>query len=319
MITLTQLEYVLAVAKHGHFSKAAEECHITQPTLSQQIQKLESDLGVILFDRSKKPILLTDLGARLVEQAKIILAEVHKFQDLAEQQSEDIMGELSLGIIPTIAPYVLPLFLKKMLTQYPKLKLTIREMQTARILEALENDELDVGLVATPIASSHMEEYPLFYEPFHLFVASSHPLAQKSRIKQSDLKYDDVWLLAEGHCLRGQILEVCSLPKDKAGRRQVDFESGSIETLERLVEANGGYTLVPELALQSDRKRSKVLVREFERPIPSRQIGLIHRRRQHKLHLIEALGELIIASLPERIRKLRPKDLEVLEVNEPSD
>lgn len=313
MITLTQLEYILAVAKHGHFGKAAEECHITQPTLSQQVQKLENDLDLVIFDRSKKPILLTDVGEKLIAQAQIILSEVHKFRDLAQQQPDQISGELSLGIIPTLAPYILPLFLKRTAQAFPKLKLVIRELQTERIVSALEHDELDVGLLATPLGLSQIEEYPLFYEPFYLYAAEGHPLAQKNKLKQSDLKYDDIWLLTEGHCLRGQVLEVCGLGRSKEFK-QIDFESGSIETLERMVETNGGYTLIPELALPNAGRRGKVSIRNFERPIPSRQVGLVYRRRQHKLHLIEALGEQIIASLPERLRKIRPKDLEVLQV-----
>lgn len=316
MVTITQLEYILAVAKHGHFGKAAEECHITQPTLSQQIQKLESDLDLVLFDRSKKPILLTDAGKRLIDQAQIILSEVHKFETLAKQSPNEIAGSLSLAIIPTLAPYVLPLFLKRVTRAFPKLKLQIREMQTERILTALESDELDVGLLATPVNVAQMQEYPLFYEPFHLFVSEDHPLAKKGKVKQSELKFDDIWLLTECHCLRSQVLELCSLSKDRQGKKQVDFESGSIETLERLVVANGGYTLIPELALLAAHIHKKVQVREFERPIPSRQVGLIYRRHQYKLPLIEALGENIIASLPERIRQLRPKDLEVLEVSQ---
>jgi LysR family hydrogen peroxide-inducible transcriptional activator len=314
MVTITQLEYILAVAKYGHFSKAAEECHITQPTLSQQIQKLEADLNLVLFDRSKKPILLTDAGKKLIQQAQIILSEVHKFESLAKHQPNEISGELSLAVIPTLAPYILPLFLKKMVTAYPDLKLQIREMQTERILAALENDELDVGLLATPLNAPQMLEYPLFYEPFHLFVSQDHPLAKKTKIKQSDLKFDDIWLLTEGHCLRSQVLELCSLPKERKEKKQLDFESGSIETLERLVVTNGGYTLIPELALSTSQSFKHIRIKEFERPIPSRQVGLIYRRHQYKLPLIEALGENIIASLPEKIRKLRPKDLEVLEV-----
>ena len=313
MITLTQLEYILAVAKHGHFGKAAKECHITQPTLSQQIQKLETDLGTVIFDRSKKPILLTDAGSKLIEQAKVILTEVHKFSDLASQEPNTISGELSLGVIPTLAPYLLPLFLKDLSKKFPKLNLTVREMQTERIVEALENDRLDVGLLATPLNISQIEEYPLFYEPFYLYVATDHPLAKRSRIKQTDLKSEDIWLLTEGHCLRNQVLEICSLSKVGNHKKQVDFESGSIETLERLVDANGGYTLIPELALPFS-KSKKAVVQSFERPIPSRQVGLVYRRKQHKLQMIEALGEIIIASLPEEIRKLREKDLNVLEI-----
>ncbi len=311
--SLTQLEYVLAVHKAGHFSKAAELCGVTQPTLSMQIQKLEEDLGVVIFDRSKKPVLLTTPGKRLIEQIQMVLFEAKKLDEIVNDDQDSIIrGELVMGVIPTIAPYVLPKLLPVVEKRFPELRLTIFEQQTHRIIDALGTDEIDVGLLATPIRIPKIFEYPLFYEPFYLYSRKDHELAHRTRIKYSALKFDDIWLLEEGHCLRDQVLDLCAIGKKDQSARRFRFESGSLETLKSLVASYGGYTLLPHLAATDLRAGTGIL--PFERPIPAREIGLVYRREHYKNLMIEALGEAILESIPVEVRKLRRKDLEVLAV-----
>lgn len=311
--SLTQLEYVLALHKHGHFAKAAESCHVTQPTLSMQIQKLEEDLGVVIFDRSKKPILLTDVGQRIIEQIQTVLYEARKIEGLVKaSESDEQTGELTLGVIPTIAPYVLPLLLPILENQHKGLKLKILELQTHRIVEALSSDEIDVGLLATPLKIQKIFEYPLFYEPFSVYCQKDHALGDLKKVKYSNLKFDDIWLLSEGHCLRHQVLDVCSIKDIKSPHRPFLFESGSLETIKSLVENYGGYTLLPELATRDISKKASLI--PFDRPIPAREVGLVYRREHYKLGLIETLGEAILTAIPEHVRKIRPKDLEILPI-----
>ncbi len=310
--SLTQIEYVLAVHKHGHFAKAAESCLVTQPTLSMQIKKLEDDIGAPIFDRSKKPILLTEIGQALIGQLQTLLYEARKIATIVESHAGTaVHGELTIGVIPTIAPYLLPGLFATAEKKRSELVLDVRELQTQQIVEGLENDEIDVGIVALPLDISKVFELPLYYEPFYVICRNDHVLADLKRIKSSQLRYPDIWLLEEGHCMRNQTLDVCTTKKALAPRK-FKFESGSLETLKNIVQKSGGYTLLPAMAL--DPVDSKTRVIPFERPIPSRQVGLVYRREHYKSHLIESLGELISESLPEEIRKLRARDLEVLKI-----
>lgn len=310
--SLTQLEYVLAVYRHGHFAKAAQACFVTQPTLSMQIQKLEETSGVIIFDRSKKPVLLTDKGQKLIEQMQKVVSEAKRLADLMSvDPSGKLEGQLHVAIIPTIAPYLLPLLLPLMQRKFPGLQLKIQEMQTQRIVEALENDEVDVGVLATPLKISKIQEKPVYWEPFFVLCQKGHELSSQKRIKHKDLSGGDLWLLEEGHCLRHQILDVCSV-RNRKTQGGIQFESGSIETLKNLVSTSGGYTLVPQLA--TSHLASNVVLIPFERPIPAREIGLVQRREHYKQELVVALEQGIRESLPEEIRSIKPKDLEVLPV-----
>ncbi|MCB0361586.1 MAG: hydrogen peroxide-inducible genes activator [Bdellovibrionales bacterium] len=313
--SLTQLEYVMAVHKYGHFAKAAEACGVTQPTLSMQIQKLEGEFEVALFDRSKKPILLTEAGKRLIDQIQTILFEARRMNEMIQAGNKlKNQGLLLLGIIPTIAPYLLPRLLPVIDRNFPHLRLKIVEMQTQPIVEALEKDEIDVGLLATPLNLAQIYEYPLFYEPFFAFCQKGHPLSGRKKLKYSELKYDDIWLLTEGHCLRHQVLDVCALEEEKRLKKKFQFESGSLETLKSLVDSSGGYTLLPMLATVNGMGARTQLI-PFERPIPAREVGLVYRRKQHKVDLIESLGEAVLSSLPESLRKIRQKDLDILPID----
>jgi len=311
--SLTQLEYVMAVHKYGHFAKAAEACFVTQPTLSMQIQKLEEDLGVVIFDRSKKPILLTQIGKKIISQMQTVLFEARKIEGLIQQEKKgNKQGSLVVGVIPTIAPYLLPRLLPVVEDLYPEMELNIKELQTDQILDSLNNDEIDVGVLATPTQMAQMFEMPLYYEPFYVLSDKKHPYADLKKIKYNALKMDDVWLLEEGHCLRNQVLDICTTRKSGGEGRKYKFESGSLETLKNLVDLYGGYTLLPALAAERIGSRSHLT--SFERPIPAREIGLVYRREHYKSELIEALGEAILNAIPEELRKIRQKDLDVLPI-----
>lgn len=311
--SLTQLEYVLAVHKFGHFAKAAEYCSITQPTLSMQIQKLEESLGVVIFDRSKKPILLTDLGAAIIDQIQVVVSEAKKIDSIIQMRSQKgLHGTLILGVIPTIAPYILPRLLPVLEKKYEGLDLQIRELQTHQIVQALNTDEIDVGLLAIPLKEPKIIEQFIYYEPFSVLTAKDHPMAMQKKVKYAALNSDDIWLLEEGHCLRNQVLDVCTLNKSKQEKKKFKFESGSLETLKKLIDSYGGYTLLPWLAKDDYGKNSAIV--EFDRPIPAREIGLVYRREHYKADLITAMAEAIRLSIPEELRKIKQKDLDVLPV-----
>lgn len=314
MTSITQLEYILAVDTHRHFGKAAEACAVTQPTLSMQLQKLEDELGVVIFDRSKKPILPTPVGEKLISQARIVVTEFKKMSYLSQQTTE-VSGSFRIGVIPTLSPYLLPLFLNRFSQAYPKVTLEIAELQTEEIVRMLEHDELDAGLMATPLNISSLQEDVICYEPFYLYAHQAHPMAKKSKINDDDLDISQLWLLAEGHCLRKQALRLCGVKSSKSVLKNVMFESGNLETLKRMVDQNVGCTLLPYLALVGfDPKRHNCVVVEFAKPIPSREVSLVYRRLHLKEAIISALYDVICQSLPPELAKLRRKHLEVVDI-----
>lgn len=309
--SLTQIEYVLALHRYGHFAKAAKHCLVTQPTLSMQIQKLEAMLGIILFDRSKKPLLLTDVGQRLIPQFQTILNEARKIDDLIHMQGSKIKGELNLAIIPTISTHFLPFILPLMQKKYPDLHLKIQEMQTHKILDALDNDQIDVGLLATPIQHKKFFTMPIYLEPFFVLAHKEHPLAKFKQVHYDQLIYSDIWLLESGHCLRNQILNTCNLKLKK--NQSFAFESGSLETLVNLVDQCGGYTLIPYFHQQQIPKNCKLI--PFKKPIPVREVSLVFRREHYKNHLIELLAKITQAALPAQLKNLKVSELEIMEFN----
>lgn len=308
--SLTQIEYIVALNKFGHFAKAAEHCHITQPTLSMQIQKLEEALGVVLFDRTKKPILLTQAGKNLIEQFQSVLHEARKIEVIINTQSSlGVQGELNLAIIPTVAPYLLPRLLPKIEKLYPQINLTIFELETYKIIDALNNDEIDVGLLAIPLKAPKIIEQTLYFEPFYILCNKNHELSKNKKVSYDDLNEPDIWLLKEGHCLRNQVLDVCSLKEKILSQRKFKFESGSLETLKNLVNSYGGYTLLPELATDNLGENTKLI--EFEKPTPVREIGLVYRREHYKQDLIEAIAETVKESIPKELMDVKKNKIEV--------
>lgn len=300
-MTLTQLSYIVAVDKYRHFATAAQKIYITQPTLSMQIQKLEDELGVLIFDRSKSPVVPTAMGEEIIKQAKLILSGAKHIEDMVAVQGDSLKGTFRVGIIPTIAPYLVPLFLKPFINKYPDVELIFEEALTAEVLKGLNEDYFDVGIIATP-TEQHMFEQDLFLEPFLGYVSSGHELVKKDKLCIDDLYKEDLWLLNEGHCFRDQTMKICKKNNEKRNKAPIIFESGNLETLKRLVEQDFGITLMPYLAMNDyDTRCENGVVKEFEDPVPSRKIRLVYSREFLKQNLIEAFAGVIKGSIPKEL------------------
>ncbi|MEL0652345.1 MULTISPECIES: LysR substrate-binding domain-containing protein [unclassified Algibacter] len=291
-MTITQLSYVLAVAENQNFTKAAEKCFVTQPTLSMQIQKLEDQLDILIFDRSKKPIELTDVGRKIVTQARNIVNESYRIQDIVDQQKGFIGGEFKLGIIPTVMPTLLPMFLKNFIKKHPKVKLKIEELTTEEIMTRIKDGHLDAAIAATPLEDENIKERVLYFEPFVSYIPKSHRLHKNKTIDVSDLDVDDMLLLEDGHCFRDGVINLC-----KAFKNQTDetfqLESGSIETLIRLSNEGLGMTLLPYLHTLEINEKEKENLRHFNEPSPAREVSLIYHKSELKMQIIEALQDVI--------------------------
>lgn len=301
MITLTQLEYIVAVDTFRHFGKAAEHCFITQPTLSMQIKKLEEDLEVVIFDRSKQPIIPTDVGIRIIEQSRIILQDAESINNIVKDHKNLISGELKIGIIPTLAPYLLPLFIGNYKRRYPNILITVEELTTENIIDQLNRDLLDVGVLVTPLKEDRITEKPIFYEEMKLYIHEKHPLAGKAGIKVKDIALPEIWLLSDGHCFRHQVINLCSFKGSSGEELPFHFEAGSLETLMNIIDKEGGLTLIPELAafvLPAERSGH---VHSFSDLTPLREVSLVHSRHFAKNKLIELLWKEIVASMPEKL------------------
>ena len=290
-MTITQLKYALAVAEFRNFTTASEKCFVTQPTLSMQIQKLEDELDILIFNRKKKPIELTPIGEKIIEQAKVIVDESNRINDIVHQQKGFIGGEFKLGIIPTVSPTLLPLFIKKFIKKYPKVNLIIEELNTEDIVKKISDGHLDVGIAATPLESEFIKERVLYYEPFVGFLNDTHRLSDKSKITIDDLDIDDILLLEDGHCFKDSVLNLCRNLKNN--NNNFKLESGSFNTLLKLSKEGLGMTLIPYLETLDLNSKDKELLKEFENPVPAREISLIYHKSQLKMQLIEALKDTI--------------------------
>lgn len=315
MPTLTQLEYIAAVDRFRHFGRAAKSCHVSQPTLSMQIQKAEDELGVIFFDREKKPVEPTAKGQLLIVQVNQVIREHERLLLQAKEKSREVSGEFRLGVIPTLAPYVLPLFVRAFADKYPKVTLKIEEVKTSDIVFRIKNDDLDCGLLATPLLEPRMAEFVLFYEPFYLYVYPAHRLAERKRIHEGDLDVRELLLLQDGHCFRNQVVNYCGLPSRKNSTGSVSFESGSFETLRNLVQEEYGYTLFPHLFVSklpaAEKARS---VRLLTNPQPVREVSLITRENHFKMNIVNALRNTILKSLPKELQEFKKNQSEILSV-----
>ncbi|AOW09832.1 LysR substrate-binding domain-containing protein [Flavobacterium gilvum] len=287
-MTITQLKYVLAVAEHKNFTLAAEKCFVTQPTLSMQIQKIEEELNIQIFDRTKKPIQLTDIGQKIVSQAKNIVNEADRIQDIVEQQKGFIGGEFRLGIIPTIMPTLLPMFLNNFIKKYPKVKLIIEELNTEEIITKLKNGNLDAAIAATPLEDEKIKEVVLYFEPFVAYIPESNAIFQKEEIEIDDLNINEILLLQDGHCFRDGILNLCK-NRNETGLKSFQIESGSFETLIKLADEGLGTTLLPYLHTLDLKESDKFKLRHFKEPKPAREVSLIYPKSELKIQIIDAL------------------------------
>lgn len=312
-MNLQQLEYIVAVDMLKHFSAAAAKCNVTQPTLSMMIQKLEQELDVKIFDRSKQPVQTTEIGQTVVGQAKMILGEAGNLKKLVAQQKGTISGELRIGIIPTLAPYLLPLFLNQFLKKYPLLKLKISELTTDMIIEKLNAQQLDAGILATPLNDPSIQEFPLFYEQFVVYATQSEKMMKKKYLLAEDIDINRLWLLEEGHCLRSQVVNLCELKKREALLQNLDYEAGSIETLRKMVDLNSGITILPELALRDLTKLQMKNIKYFKSPAPVREVSIVTYRYFVKSHFIEALKKEILENIPAAMHDSARKEITPIE------
>ena len=303
-MNLSQLEYIVALDHHRHFAKAAQACFATQPTLSMMVQKLEEELDTKIFDRSKKPLIPTETGKLLIEQAQKVLQEANELSSIVQQQKGILEGELRLGIIPTLAPYLLPLFIKSFLEKYPKIHLKIAEYTTGVMADKLKRGQLDAGILVTPLNDAKIKETPLFYETF--FVYSSHSF-EKEYLLPEDLNPNELWLLEEGHCFRSQIMNLCEIHKQST--MQLEYAAGSLETLRQLVDNQDGITILPELAIQYLSAEKRLKLKFFQHPAPVREVSLVTHRDFIKRALIEVLRVDILAAIPDEMKKDKRENL----------
>lgn len=304
-MTLTQLEYIVALDTYRHFVLASEKCFVTQPTLSMQIQKLEDELGVKIFDRTKQPVIPTEVGASIIAQARTTLREANMIKQLISDQKDTLTGELRIGIIPTLAPYLLPPLYKYVREKYPQINLIIKEAITEEVIHELKNNRLDCGIVVTPLKDPSIKEDILFYEELFVYVSKKNSLVDKKYVLANDIDPSQLWLLEEGHCFRSQVLNLCEL------RKSTDFhfkyETGNIEALKRMVDKSDGLTILPELVVMEFSKSQLKLVKRLKEPTPARQVSLVTHRDYIKSKLIQTLKEGILNIVPKEMQRLKEK------------
>ena len=308
-MTITQLDYIIALDTYRHFATAADKCFVTQPTLSMQVQKLEDELGSKLFDRSKQPVIPTEIGEEIIQQARIILHEVKMMHQLITDKQGILKGELRIGIIPTLAPYLLPLFLQSFLAKYPDINIKVKEMTTDIIIDNLKAGKIDAGLLVTPLQDTSIKEYHLFYEELIAYVSKKNAAYKKTYVLADDIDLKELWLLEEGHCFRSQIINLCELKKFSKHQSHFEYEAGSVETLRKMVEMNNGVTILPEMATLDFTVKQLNMVRHFKAPVPVREVSLVTHRDYIKKKLVDVLKDEIIAAIPSKILLNQNKNL----------
>lgn len=301
-ISLVQLEYLLALNSCGSFVAAAEHCHVTQPTLSMQLKKLEEELGVLIFDRSKQPLMPTYVGAKIIEQAKITLREAHMINEIVNESKGVIKGELQIGIVPTISPFLLPLFIGDFTRKYPGVHITIHDLQTEDILNKIKQDQIDVGILITPTRDSAILERPVFYEEFYAYL-DQHTSEQYvgNSIEIEQLLQNRLWMLEEGNCFRNQTFNLCGIDQLNFDSQNFKYESGNLQTIIKMVDYEGGATLIPQLAANDLSEERRERLRFIGRNHPVREVSLVHSRKFAKILLINKLEEEIRLHLPQEI------------------
>lgn len=300
-MTIQQLQYIVALDNHRHFVRAAESCHVTQPTLTLQVKKLEAQIGLQIFDRSTQPLTVTPMGQKIIFKARQVLREIEQLKEMVNTEKNRMQGTFRLGIIPSLSPYLLPPFLKEFTQRFPQARLQINEFQTEGIIEGLEANTLDIGILVTPINEPQIREIPLFYEPFLLYAHTEHPLLERKEVTTSDLNEKGLWILSQGHCFREQTLNLCQRSNDLAGEVNVQFESGSIETLKNMISSISGYTLIPELAFNPQREAENV--RRFASPEPAREVSIVVHNSFSKELLLAHLKKTILDQVPASFKK----------------
>lgn len=307
-MTLQQLEYIVMVYKEQSFSKAADKCFVTQPTLSMQVQKLEETLGLIIFDRSKQPVVPTAFGMQIITIAQGILKDTKRLKEVVLNAKGQVAGDLRVGIIPTVAPYLVPLFLTSFLKQFPDVNLILEEMPTDKIVHYLKQDLLDAGILVTPLSEPKIKETALYYEPFVAYVSPQSAMYKKHILSPKEMDLSEIWLLNEGHCMQSQVINLCYERKKQQLVPNFEYRAGSIETLRKMVELNEGATLLPALALKDLNVQQRKMVRYFESPEPVREVSMVTHRNYVKESLLEALKTCVRANIPTPMQSVAGKN-----------
>lgn len=302
-MNIQQLEYIIAVDNYRHFSKAAEASFVTQPTLSMMIQKLEDELGTKIFDRTQLPVQPTEIGERIINQARVAVAQINQIKEIIQEEKGIIKGTFRLGIIPTVSPYLLPKLMNVHATGKTDIKIVISELTTDNILKSLANDSLDGAILATPLKDDMVRERPLYYERFFAYVSpKERALYVKNELEEQDLNSAKLWLLDEVHCFRTQILHLCNLKRQRGSQSIFSFEAGSIDTLIKIVDDNDGLTVIPEMAIYNLTNEQKKNVRPFKNSTPVREISLITRKEFIRERLLDIIADEIQSAIPDSLK-----------------
>lgn len=297
-MTIEQLEYALAVAGHQSFVRAAESFHLSQPALTMQLKKLEDTLGFVLFDRSRKPLQVTPEGKAFLEKAREVMLSFRELAQIADELKQTEEKELSLGVIPTLAPFLLPLFINHFRERYPEIRLLLYELTTEEIITRIKSGRLHAGIVATPVHSKGIEQRVLFYEKFFLYVSPRHPWYRLEDIPQKELENADLWLLREGNCFRSQANDICQRQQNRVRNEKLAYESTSIQSLMRIVESQDGATLIPELATLAVASEQESMLKSIEGKKSVREISLVYSRFYFKEKLLNNLHQSIQQHIP---------------------
>lgn len=312
-MTLTQLNYILAVDRCRNFAQAARECFVTQPTLSMQVHKLEDYLQIQIFDRTKTPVEPTPMGRKVLDYARKVMQQSQALEELSRSLRGEVSGEFTLAVIPTVAPYLLPLFVKSFVEKFPQVELKIFEYQTDEIVRLLKEGKIDGALLATPLEVKEFSEEHLFYEPFKIFLSPEHPLLKKKTIDEKELNLAEAWLLKEGHCMRVQALQLCQVKKEGTAKN-LFFEGGSLETLINMVKSTGGFTVLPYLATRMLSEEDQELLRDFKGQVPVREISFVTGPLSLKSSVNSALLKTVMSAIPKELKKPSSKS-EVLSIH----
>lgn len=302
-MTLQQLEYVLALDKTRHFVRAAEMCGVTQPTLSAMVQKLEDELDCRIFDRSSHPLVPTEVGQQIINQAQVVIYHVNQLKENVQMQKGALKGNLNLAMIPTVAPYLLPQFISVFKEDYADITLKVTEMRTEDVIQKLQTAEIDMAILSTPLNDPKILEVPLYYEKFVVYIAPTEPLYKNKEISSQEMPLENLWVLEEGHCLRNQVFNFCNR---KVHQSSV-YEAGSIDTLVKIVDVNGGYTIIPELHVNLLSEKQKENLRELIKPEAIREISLIIRHDYVREGMMNAVANSIKKIIPAHMLDARLK------------
>ncbi len=305
-MNIQQLEYIVAIDEYQHFAKAAENCGVSQPTLSMMVQKLETELDVLIFDRSKHPVEATEVGKSIIQQAKRTILEMKKIQELVKSDIDKLTGALHIGVIPTLAPYLVPQLIKNFKQNYKNINLSISEMTTDGLIEALNKGNIDMFIAATPLEQANFYEIPVYYEKFLAYFADNHPFIDIP-LSASNMPKDNLWILEEGHCFRDQVFNFCT---ETMSYNQM-FEAGSIDTLVRIVDINGGYSVIPELHLTYLSEEQRKNVRKIENPPAIREISIVIRQDFIKEKMVNAVADTIKTIIPSQMLDERLKKFSI--------